>query len=69
MQCYGLEHIPQDKPYIIMPNHTSHLDTLTVITALEKKRRTASGRSLHEIIGLLPAFKVGLLGHASTRYR
>ena len=36
LECYGLEHIPQGKPYIIMPNHTSHLDTLTVITALGK---------------------------------
>lgn len=34
LECQGLEHIPQAKPYIIMPNHTSHLDTLTVITAL-----------------------------------
>ena len=34
LKCYGLEHIPEGKPYIIMPNHTSHLDTLTVITAL-----------------------------------
>ena len=33
LKCYGLEHIPQDTPYIIMPNHSSHLDTLTVITA------------------------------------
>ena len=37
LKCYGLEHIPQDKPYIIMPNHTSHLDTLTVISALGTK--------------------------------
>ena len=37
LKCYGLEHIPQGKPYIIMPNHSSHLDTLTVITALEKR--------------------------------
>ena len=36
LKCYGLEHIPQGKPYIIMPNHSSHLDTLTVITALGK---------------------------------
>ena len=34
LECQGLEHIPQGRPYIIMPNHTSHLDTLTVITAL-----------------------------------
>lgn len=33
-ECFGLENIPQGKPYIITPNHTSHLDTLTVITAL-----------------------------------
>lgn len=37
LKCYGLEHIPQGKPYIIMPNHTSHLDTLTVITALGRR--------------------------------
>ena len=37
LKCYGLEHIPHGKPYIIMPNHTSHLDTLTVITALGTK--------------------------------
>ena len=37
LKCYGLEHIPQGRPYIIMPNHTSHLDTLTVITALGKR--------------------------------
>lgn len=34
LECIGLENIPQDKPFIITPNHTSHLDTLTVITAL-----------------------------------
>lgn len=33
-ECFGLENIPEGKPYIITPNHTSHLDTLTVITAL-----------------------------------
>ncbi len=33
-ECIGLENIPQGQPYIITPNHTSHLDTLTVITAL-----------------------------------
>ena len=37
LKCQGLEHIPQGRPYIIMPNHTSHLDTLTVITALGTK--------------------------------
>ena len=37
LKCYGLEHIPQGEPYIIMPNHTSHLDTLTVISALGTK--------------------------------
>ena len=37
LECHGLEHIPDGKPYIIMPNHTSHLDTITVITALGTK--------------------------------
>ncbi len=35
-KVFGIENIPKDKPYIITPNHTSHLDTLTVITALGK---------------------------------
>ena len=33
-ECFGLENIPQGKPFIITPNHASHLDTLTVINAL-----------------------------------
>lgn len=33
-QCFGLDNIPDGKPFIITPNHCSHLDTLTVITAL-----------------------------------
>ncbi len=37
LECHGLEHIPHGQPYIITPNHTSHLDTLTVITALGPK--------------------------------
>ena len=36
-KIFGLENVPKDEPYIITPNHTSHLDTLTVITALEKE--------------------------------
>ncbi len=36
-KVFGLENIPKDEPYIITPNHTSHLDTLTVITALGKE--------------------------------
>ncbi|MCH7685205.1 MAG: trypsin-like peptidase domain-containing protein, partial [Planctomycetes bacterium] len=39
-KCGGLEHIPLGKPYIIAPNHTSHLDTPAIMTALgnESKR-------------------------------
>lgn len=37
LECHGLENLPRGKPYIITPNHTSHLDTLTVITALGPK--------------------------------
>ena len=30
----GLNYIPQNEPYIIAPNHSSHLDTGAIITAL-----------------------------------
>ncbi|NEQ66002.1 MAG: 1-acyl-sn-glycerol-3-phosphate acyltransferase [Symploca sp. SIO1B1] len=33
MECQGLEHLPQDRGYIIAANHSSHLDGPAVITA------------------------------------
>ncbi len=40
IKCYGIEHVPRGKPYIIAANHTSHLDTAAIMTALgdESKR-------------------------------
>lgn len=37
MKCYGLESIPQDRPYIIAANHSSHLDAGAIITSLWQK--------------------------------
>ena len=34
MRCYGLEHIPQNRPYLIAANHTSHLDAGAVFVSL-----------------------------------
>jgi long-chain acyl-CoA synthetase len=34
MQCYGLEYIPQDRPYLIAANHTSHLDAGVIFASL-----------------------------------
>ncbi len=40
IKCTGLENLPRDQPYIIAANHSSHLDTLAVMTVLgsESKR-------------------------------
>ncbi|RMF87616.1 MAG: 1-acyl-sn-glycerol-3-phosphate acyltransferase, partial [Nitrospinota bacterium] len=39
LQCRGLEHLPSTRPYIIAANHTSHLDSGAIITALGKEAR------------------------------
>ena len=47
LQCDGIEHIPIGAPYIIASNHSSHLDTPAIITALgaeSKKLRPLSAR-------------------------
>ena len=40
IKCSGLENLPREQPYIIAANHSSHLDTLAVMTVLgdESKR-------------------------------
>ena len=40
IKCNGLENLPREQPYIIAANHSSHLDTLAVMTVLgdESKR-------------------------------
>ena len=40
IRCGGLENLPREQPYIIAPNHSSHLDTLAIMTVLgsESKR-------------------------------
>ena len=39
LRCVGLEHIPIGAPYIIASNHSSHLDTPAIITALGSESR------------------------------
>jgi long-chain acyl-CoA synthetase len=43
LQCEGLEHLPQDRPYLIAANHLSHLDAPCLLLAL---RGRAAGLSL-----------------------
>lgn len=39
VQARGLKNVPASGPFILAPNHSSHLDTPAVITALGGKRR------------------------------
>jgi long-chain acyl-CoA synthetase len=39
LRCDGLKHIPSGEPYIIAANHSSHLDTPAIITALGVESR------------------------------
>ena len=39
LQCHGVEHIPIGAPYIIASNHSSHLDTPAIMTALGAESR------------------------------
>ena len=39
IKCNGLENLPREQPYIIAANHSSHLDTLAVMTVLGKESK------------------------------
>jgi 1-acyl-sn-glycerol-3-phosphate acyltransferase len=36
LQCFGIEHLPERGPFIVIANHTSHVDTGVLMTALGK---------------------------------
>ena len=39
IKCNGLENLPREQPYIIAANHSSHLDTLAVMTVLKSESK------------------------------
>ncbi len=39
VRARGLEHIPTEGPFIIAPNHSSHIDSAAVLTAIGRRRR------------------------------
>jgi long-chain acyl-CoA synthetase len=39
VRAAGLHHIPASGPFIIAPNHTSHLDSASILTAIADRRR------------------------------
>lgn len=39
IKCNGLENLPREQPYIIAANHSSHLDTLAIMTVLGRESK------------------------------
>ena len=39
IKCNGLENLPREQPYIIAANHSSHLDTLAIMTVLKSESK------------------------------
>jgi 1-acyl-sn-glycerol-3-phosphate acyltransferase len=38
LEVYGREHLPKDKSFVLVANHTSHLDTLCLLAALPLRK-------------------------------
>lgn len=56
----GLEHVPAKGPFIVVSNHTSHLDTGTILVALKRQNR-----DLHPLAAKDYFFKDSLISWAS----
>ena len=56
----GLEHVPPKEPFIVVSNHTSHLDTCAILVALKRRNR-----DLHPLAAKDYFFKGGLASWAS----
>ena len=39
IKCNGLDNLPREQPYIIAANHSSHLDTLAIMTVLRSESK------------------------------
>ena len=39
IKCNGLKNLPREQPYIIAANHSSHLDTLAIMTVLKSESK------------------------------
>ena len=59
----GLEHVPPKEPFIVVSNHTSHLDTCAILVALKRQNR-----DLHPLAAKDYFFKDGLVSWASHMF-
>jgi long-chain acyl-CoA synthetase len=59
----GLEHVPTKGPFIVVSNHTSHLDTCAILVALKRQNR-----DLHPLAAKDYFFKDGLISWASHMF-
>jgi fatty acyl-CoA reductase len=59
----GLEHVPTKGPFIVVSNHTSHLDTCAILVALKRQNR-----DLHPLAAKDYFFKDRLMSWASHMF-
>ncbi|HSR69068.1 MAG TPA: AMP-binding protein [Acidobacteriota bacterium] len=49
LSLHGTENLPVDKPYIVAPNHSSHLDIGAILSAFKKARGARQAKRLHSV--------------------
>ena len=84
LEVYGAENLPTQPPFVLVANHTSHLDTLALVAAVPRKLRShiypiAAGDHFFKttphsffaamFLNALPMWRKNSVGHALQQLR